>query len=176
MREWHVLTKTLIRQKHMSKVSSFGITHSLEITFEIVLRLFMNMCTHLHFRRLHDVILLLVRHNISMCLIKKSFNYISNNYQWERKKKRKRFALGSLSNLSFLKFHFYFLLKGDFRKGLKYHEQEICLSEAASDQIGAAIAHRKVGECHCELGNYRDAIHHQKQHLRIARCLGKFHI
>ena len=42
------------------------------------------------------------------------------------------------------------------------------------DQLGAAVAHRKVGECHCELGNYHDAIHNQKQHLRIARCLGRY--
>ena len=65
------------------------------------------------------------------------------------------------------------LISGNYKKGLRYHQQEISLSEAAGDQIGTAIAHRKVGECFCELGDYQDAIHHQKQHLRIARCLGK---
>ena len=62
---------------------------------------------------------------------------------------------------------------GNYKRALQYHQQEISLSEAAGDQIGTAVAHRKVGECFCELSSYQDAIHHQKQHLRMSRCLGK---
>lgn len=42
------------------------------------------------------------------------------------------------------------------------------LSEALDDTVGTAVAHRKIGECHCELADYDRALHHQKLHLVLA--------
>ncbi len=61
---------------------------------------------------------------------------------------------------------------GDYRHALHYHRMELSLSEACGDQLGSAIANRKVGECECELGNYSAAIQHQTEHLKTARGLG----
>ena len=63
---------------------------------------------------------------------------------------------------------------GEYCHALHYHRIELSLSEAGGDQLGAAIAHRKIGECECELGNYSSALDHQTQHLKIARQLGEF--
>lgn len=61
---------------------------------------------------------------------------------------------------------------GDIRRALRYHQIELSLSEAGSDRLEAAIAHRKVGECECELGNFDAAVRHQMEHLKIAQGLG----
>ena len=47
----------------------------------------------------------------------------------------------------------------------------MALSEAGGDALGAAIAHRKVGECECRLGRYETAVQHQLKHLCIAQEL-----
>ena len=62
--------------------------------------------------------------------------------------------------------------EGDNRLALHYHQCELSLSEAVGDRLGAAVAHRRVGECECELGNYGAALGHQQEHLRIAEELG----
>ena len=62
---------------------------------------------------------------------------------------------------------------GDHSHALVYHQTELSLSEGSADQLGAAIAHRRIGECHCEMGNYREAISHQNKHLDISRQLGQ---
>ena len=61
----------------------------------------------------------------------------------------------------------YFNLSGFFEKAAHEHKLEIQLSEAAQDKIGTAIAHRKVGECLCEMGKYKDALFHQNLHLEV---------
>ena len=55
---------------------------------------------------------------------------------------------------------------------MQYHQEELALSEASIDRLGTAIAHRKVGECLCELGDYERAVHHQMKHLEIAQETG----
>ena len=62
---------------------------------------------------------------------------------------------------------------GEYRESLQYHQCELALSEAAGDLLGCGIASRKVGECLCELGDYREAIESQKKHLEISRQIGK---
>ncbi len=62
---------------------------------------------------------------------------------------------------------------GDPRRALQHHRVELALSEASGDRLGAAIASRKVGECECELGNYKSAIQHQTEHLKVAQSLGR---
>ena len=56
---------------------------------------------------------------------------------------------------------------GYFEKAVKEHIREIQLSEASQDSIGAAIAHRKVGECLCALKKYKEALFHQNLHLEV---------
>ena len=66
-----------------------------------------------------------------------------------------------------------FTAPGDYENALHYHQEELALSEASvSDRLGTAIAHRRVGECLCELGDYEQAIHHQRKHLEIAQETG----
>ena len=59
-------------------------------------------------------------------------------------------------------------------EALQYHRMELGLSEAVGDTIGTAIAHRRVGECLCELEEYEEALQHQQQHLSMARDKGPF--
>ena len=66
-------------------------------------------------------------------------------------------------------------MAGSYERALHYHQTELGLSEALADALGTAIAHRKVGECLCELGDYEQAIQHQRQHLKISRNIGLFH-
>ena len=61
---------------------------------------------------------------------------------------------------------------GDYRHALHYHQAELALSEGGVDKLGAGIAHRRVGECLCEMGEYDTAIHHQMKHLQIAQESG----
>ena len=60
-----------------------------------------------------------------------------------------------------------FLYSGYFEKAVKEHTREVQLSEASHDTIGAAIAHRKVGECMCALKKYKEALFHQNLHLEV---------
>ena len=49
------------------------------------------------------------------------------------------------------------------------------LSEAVNDSLGAAIAHRKIGECLSEyLSEYELALEHQMKHLQMSRQLNDF--
>ena len=61
---------------------------------------------------------------------------------------------------------------GEYTEAIRYHRCELALSEAAGDRQGAGIAHRKIGECECELQHYTAALQHQSQHLKIAREMG----
>jgi len=62
---------------------------------------------------------------------------------------------------------------GDHAKALRYHQNELALSAAAGNLLDEGVAHRKVGECLCELGQYEEAVEHQKSHLQLARRLGE---
>ena len=64
-------------------------------------------------------------------------------------------------------------IKGDYQQSLHYHEQELALSEGMGDDLGLGIACRKVGECHCELGDYEQAIGYQKRHLETSTRIGE---
>ncbi len=55
---------------------------------------------------------------------------------------------------------------------MHYHQYELSLSEATSDKLSMGIACRKVGECHCELGDYEEAVEYQKRHLELSRQIG----
>jgi len=59
---------------------------------------------------------------------------------------------------------------GSFEDAIVEHEQELALCEALDDQLGMAVAHRRVGECYGELGSFDDALRHQRLHLDLAQC------
>ena len=58
---------------------------------------------------------------------------------------------------------------GSYDDAVVEHEQELALCEVLDDRLGMAVAHRRVGECHGELGNFDDALRHQRLHLDLAR-------
>ena len=59
------------------------------------------------------------------------------------------------------------LITGDYESALEEHNKELHISEALEDIMGAGVAHRKIGECFCELGKYNKALKHQKLHLQV---------
>ena len=61
----------------------------------------------------------------------------------------------------------YLLLSGLFEEAIKEHEMELQLSESLNDTIAVAIAHRKIGECLCELQDFTQALFHQQKHLEV---------
>ena len=46
---------------------------------------------------------------------------------------------------------------------------ELTLSEAFQDTLGQAIANRKLGECHCELGHFDQALKFQQRYLELGK-------
>jgi NF-kappa-B inhibitor-like protein 2 len=58
-------------------------------------------------------------------------------------------------------------LLGLFEQAIEEHEMELQLSESLSDTIAVAIAHRKIGECLCELHDFKQALFHQQKHLEV---------
>ena len=67
-----------------------------------------------------------------------------------------------------------FLCAGDYRRALCYHQQELSLSEVGGEQLELGIACRKVGECHCFLEDYEQAVQYQKRHLEVATRIGEW--
>ena len=61
---------------------------------------------------------------------------------------------------------------GDFEDAIVEHEQELVLCESLDDQLGAAVAHRRIGECCSEMGQYDRALCHQRRHLELAKSCG----
>ncbi len=62
--------------------------------------------------------------------------------------------------------------QGDFEDAIDEHETERNICEMREDWIGKAIAHRRIGECYCELGEFEKALGHQRCHLQGARKMG----
>jgi NF-kappa-B inhibitor-like protein 2 len=61
---------------------------------------------------------------------------------------------------------------GDYEDAIVEHEQELVLCESLEDQLGAAVAHRRIGECCSEMGQYDRALCHQRRHLELAQTCG----
>ena len=58
---------------------------------------------------------------------------------------------------------------GELGDAICEHESELAISESLDDKIGCAIAHRKIGECQCESGHFKEALKHQHRHLELAK-------
>lgn len=65
----------------------------------------------------------------------------------------------------------YVFSTGNYERAYKVHLQECSLAESVGDQIGAAIAQRRIGECLGELQQFEEAIKYQQRHLRASRAL-----
>ena len=64
----------------------------------------------------------------------------------------------------------FFYFAGLYSEAVEWHKEEVNCSEAANDILGAAIGHRKIGECLCELSEFEEALKHQKKHLKVGVC------
>ena len=58
---------------------------------------------------------------------------------------------------------------GDYEGALAQHKEEGVLCEALEDTIGRAVSHRRRGEVYCDMGVWEKALHHQHQHLLLAK-------
>ena len=61
-----------------------------------------------------------------------------------------------------------------YEEAIQEHEQEQHLCQANGDRIGEAVACRKIGECHCALGSYAEALTLQRRHLTLAKFVSFF--
>ncbi|KAG1667601.1 Tonsoku-like protein [Nymphon striatum] len=59
----------------------------------------------------------------------------------------------------------------DFEAALAEHKLEKELCKNHGDTIDVAVAHRRIGECYCELGKFEKALSNQERHLVIAKDL-----
>lgn len=71
-------------------------------------------------------------------------------------------------------FHVLVIIIGQFEEALKEHQQELQLSESTNDVVGAAVAHRRIGECHLELGSFQRAVKHHHKHLNLAKSADSY--
>eukprot|EP00795_Rhopilema_esculentum_P001570 gene1570-16021_t len=60
---------------------------------------------------------------------------------------------------------------GFYSEAVEWHKEEVTCSEVANDNIGAAVGHRKIGECLCELSDFEGALKHQRKFLKISESL-----
>ncbi|GIX92805.1 hypothetical protein CEXT_462221 [Caerostris extrusa] len=58
-----------------------------------------------------------------------------------------------------------------YTEALKFHREELSYNEMIPDELGIAIANRKLGECYTELGQYEKALSHIKIFLDITASL-----
>jgi NF-kappa-B inhibitor-like protein 2 len=64
------------------------------------------------------------------------------------------------------------MLVGEFGKAIDEHKAELQLSTLLNLPTDRGIAHRKIGECLCELGQFKEALQHQQRHLQVAKSTG----
>ena len=63
-------------------------------------------------------------------------------------------------------------ISGKHEEALRYHKEELQLCESLQDQLGTAVANRKIGESLASLCHFSDALRHQQKYLELARSLG----
>ncbi|XP_046842371.1 tonsoku-like protein [Xenia sp. Carnegie-2017] len=56
-----------------------------------------------------------------------------------------------------------------YEDAIEEHKMELHVSERLNDDISVAIAHRKIGECLCELKDFKQALHHQQTYVNLSR-------
>ena len=58
-----------------------------------------------------------------------------------------------------------------YEDAISEHETELEMCVKTQDRMGQAIANRKIGECHCAMGDYETALKFQEKHLATAHDL-----
>lgn len=58
---------------------------------------------------------------------------------------------------------------GDYEEALAQHQEEGVICESLGDTIGRSVSHRRCGEVYCDMGDWEKALHHQEQHLLLAK-------
>lgn len=61
---------------------------------------------------------------------------------------------------------------GKWEKAVRYHREELQLSESLKDHLGTAVAHRMIGESLAGLCQFKESLKHQKEYLEIAEAQG----
>jgi NF-kappa-B inhibitor-like protein 2 len=56
-----------------------------------------------------------------------------------------------------------------YQDAISEHETELEMCEKSKDDLGKAIANRKIGECYCAMGDFEKALRFQQKHLTISR-------
>ena len=62
-----------------------------------------------------------------------------------------------------------FWISGLLGEAIDEHQEELQYCESLSDQIGVAVANRKIGECYFDSHEYTKAIKYMTNHLDIAQ-------
>ena len=65
-----------------------------------------------------------------------------------------------------------FATSGLQQLALRYHTQDLEISELTGKPYDIGVAHRKVGEMFSELGEFQEAVAHQEKYLQITEDLG----
>lgn len=55
------------------------------------------------------------------------------------------------------------MLIGLYDEAIEQHQEELLLCESLADQLGAAFANRKLGECHAEKGEFEKAFVYEQR-------------
>ena len=61
---------------------------------------------------------------------------------------------------------------GKWEKALRYHREELQLSESLKDDLGMAVAHRMIGESLASLCQFKESLKHQKKYFELAKAQG----
>lgn len=61
--------------------------------------------------------------------------------------------------------------QGDYEEALDEHRQELDCFRKLNDELGVAVAYRRLGECHSELDQFASALNFQQKYLDIVRKL-----
>lgn len=61
---------------------------------------------------------------------------------------------------------------GKYEKALRYHREELQLSESLKDHLGMAVAHRMIGESLASLCQFQESLKHQKKYFELAVAQG----
>jgi NF-kappa-B inhibitor-like protein 2 len=60
---------------------------------------------------------------------------------------------------------------GEYEDAIEQHKEELDCSRRQNDELGVAVAYRRIGECHSELDEFAQALNFHQKYLDIVRKL-----